>query len=51
MLGLRGRNWSEIARFGKMVLILLGLQSERFDFVEVRILKGLAWRVEAEEAR
>jgi hypothetical protein len=31
-------------RFGKMVLILLGLQGERFDFVEVRILQGLGGR-------
>ena len=49
MLGLRGRNWCEMARFGKIVLILLGLQSEKFDFVEVRILKGLVWRVGVEE--
>jgi hypothetical protein len=44
VLGLRGRIWWEIARSGKMVLILLGLQSEKFDFVEVRILKGLGVR-------
>ena len=40
-----------MARSGKMVLILLGLQSEKFDFVEVQILKGLVRRVAAEEAR
>ena len=31
------------------MLILLGLQSEKFDFVEVRILKGLGRGVGAEE--
>jgi hypothetical protein len=44
MLGLRARKLREIARFGEMVLILLGLQGEGFDFVEVRILKGLGGR-------
>jgi len=39
-----------MARFGKMVLILLGLQSEKFDSVEVRILQGLAWKSDGEGA-
>lgn len=41
MLELQTHTWSEMAKFGKMVLILLGLQSYVSDFLEVRILKGL----------